>query len=281
MTSPMPRSAALLIAAAATLTLAGCNRDKDKATTPPPAASAPAAPVTPADAGAPFVFNSDTPYAKTALTLPQGIKGQPDLHATLYAEAVKELRQFNEGAQGDLSEAGSEGLPTYEKSISFGDVFETGKLFSLSRTGSEYTGGAHPNPFFAGVIWDKALKRRVEPTALFRAGADTTALDRALCAAVNAEKRARDPKAATVALDGKDWACPRAAATPFVLVGGTTPGKAAGLLFLIGPYQVGPYSDGAYQVVVPQSAFRALLSPAYADEFAGEPVKAAVTPKAA
>ena len=40
---------------------------------------------------------------------------------------------------------------------------------------------------------------------------------------------------------------------------------------LIGPYLVGPYADGSYEVTVPQSAFRALLAPAYADEFAGEP----------
>ena len=39
-------------------------------------------------------------------------------------------------------------------------------------------------------------------------------------------------------------------------------------------------SDGAYRIAVPQSVFRPLLNPAYADEFAGAPVKAGdVTPK--
>ena len=42
-------------------------------------------------------------------------------------------------------------------------------------------------------------------------------------------------------------------------------------MFLIGPYQVGPYAEGSYEVTVPQAAFRALLAPAYADEFAGTP----------
>ena len=40
------------------------------------------------------------------------------------------------------------------------------------------------------------------------------------------------------------WACPKASETAFVLTPGTTPGKAGGLTFLVGPYVIGPYSDG-------------------------------------
>ena len=56
-----------------------------------------------------------------------------------------------------------------------------------------------------------------------------------------------------------------------MLAPSTTPGKAGGLIFLIGPYQVGPYAEGGYEVAIPQSVFRSLLAPAYADEFAGQP----------
>ena len=59
-----------------------------------------------------------------------------------------------------------------------------------------------------------------------------------------------------------------------MLAAGTTAGKAGGLVFLIAPYLVGPYAEGSYEVTVPQSAFRSLLAPAYADEFAGQPVEA-------
>ena len=77
------------------------------------------------------------------------------------------------------------------------------------------------------------------------------------------------------------WTCPKAVSTPFVLAPSTTPGKAGGVVFLIGAYQIGPYSDGPYRLAVPQAVFRSLLNPAYADEFAGAPVKAGdVTPKA-
>ena len=268
MTTPL-RLAVISFAVASTL--AGCNRDKAEDKAAPPAATA-GATVTPADAAAPMAFESRTAFAEVSLTLPVAIKAQPDLHARLYAAAVRDLREFSEGAQADRTEAGGdEGVGAYNKTIEIMPGAETGKLFSLIRTDSEYTGGAHPNSSFASILWDKALKREVAAAGLFKTG-DLSALDTALCAAINAEKKNRDPQAQTVSLTGGEmWNCPRAASVPFVLATGTTPGKAGGLVFLIGPYMVGPYAEGVYEVTVPQSAFRSLLAPAYADEFAGAP----------
>ncbi len=261
----------LLIAVAVAASLAGCNREPETTASPPPAGS-PSAAVTPAEAAAPMAFQSKTPFAEVSLTLPIAIKSQPDLHARLYAAAVRDLREFTEGAQADRTEAGGdEGMAPYDKSIAITPGAETGKLFSLIRTDSEYTGGAHPNASFAAILWDKALKRQITGPDLFTKTGDLSALDTALCAAVNAEKKKRDPAAQTISLTSTEWKCPRAAATPFVLATGTQPGKAGGLVFLIGPYQVGSYAEGSYEVTVPQSAFRTLLAPAYADEFAGEP----------
>jgi len=124
------------------------------------------------------------------------------------------------------------------------------------------------------------MKKRLGFADLFRPGADLAGLDKALCDAANAAKQARSPGSETATLGGKMWTCPKAVATPFVLTPGTTPGKAGGITFLLGAYQIGPYSDGPYQIALPQSVFRSLLNPAYADEFAGAPVKAGdVTPK--
>ena len=279
MTSPMPVRTlkSLILLAAVAATLAGCNRDKEKAAPAPAPAPTPAA-VTPVDAAAPFAFDSKTPFASVKLTLPQGVKTQPDLHARVYAAAVRDLRQFTEGAQADRTEAGGdEGMPPYEKVITFDDAVETGKLFSMARSDYDFTGGAHGNTQFAGVLWDKALKRPIEAASLFRPGVGFSALDTALCAALNVEKKKRDPQAAplTLPVSGAkpaDWGCPKAAATPYVLTPGSTPGKAGGLTFLIGAYQAGPYAEGPYEIDVPQAAFRSLLAPAYADEFAGSPL---------
>lgn len=278
----MSRLRPILISAAVVLSLAACNRDKDKPDSPRPTVVAADGTAIPADAAAPMGFDQKTEFATVRLTLPAAIKPQPDLHARIYAEEVRLLRQFMEGAQSDRTEAGGEeGMPTYEKTVTFQTALETGKLFSLQRIDFDFSGGAHPNTVSTGVLWDKALKQVVAPADLFRKGADLTVLDQALCSAINAAKRARVPDSAGIVIGGKDFACPHAIDTPFILAAGTTPGKAGGLVFLIGPYQVGPYAEGAYEIAIPLAVFRSLLAPAYADEFAGQPVKSGdVTPAA-
>lgn len=258
---------ALILTAAVAATLAACDRDRETDTE----AEAAATPVVAnATAAAPLAFDSDTPYAKVKLTLPEAIKAQPDLHASLYAGEVRTLRQFVEGAQGERAEAGfDEDRPPYQKTITVTAAGETEALLSLKRVDFDYSGGAHPNTLTSGLLWDKAAKRQIPGAALFRAGADMAALDRALCAALNTAKTARSPDTPPVTPTGSDWSCPKAAATPFVLTGGSVPHKAAGLTFLVGPYQIGPYSDGAYEIALPASTFQSLLAPAWAGEFGG------------
>jgi hypothetical protein len=226
-------------------------------------------------------FEQKTPYADVRLSLPETIKRQTDLHTRIYAEEVRGLRQFVEGAQGELTEAGADtDRPKFEKTITVTTALETGKLVSLRRVDFDYSGGAHPNTLSSGVLWDKALKRRVGLADLFRRNADLTALDQALCTAINAAKRARVPDSASVTLGGRPGSsCPRAADTAFVLAPGTVNGRAAGLVFFIGAYQVGPYVEGGYEIAIPASAFRGLLAVAYADDFSGQLLKTGdVTP---
>ncbi len=283
LSSPSRFARGLLTVAAAAATLAACNRDQDKAAAPAPAAPGQAAVVTPADAAAPMAYDAKTPYANVRLTLPQAIKGQADLHAALYAEEVRKLRQFIEGAQADRTEAGGDGgMPPFEKTITVTGVTETGKLLSLKRTDFDFSGGAHPNTLTSGILWDKALKRRIRLTDLLGRGTDLTLLDQALCSAVNTAKRARVPDSALLNLGSGDPACPRASSTEFVLTPGDQPGKAAGLTFLIGAYQIGPYAEGAYEIAIPATVFRSLLAVGYADDFGGRLTKAGdVTPAAA
>lgn len=278
-----PLRSGLLVAAAvlAVSALAGCNRDREPA---PAAEGAPRQePATaPAGAAPPLSFESKTPWADVRLTLPDSVKAQADLHPLLYAEEVRRLRQFVEGAQGELTEAGAEsGLPKYAKDVTFSTAMQTGKLLSLKRVDYDYSGGAHPNTLATGLLWDKALKRRIGLTELFGKGADLTLLDQAICSAVNTAKLARAPGGQGVTLGGKQFSCPRAVDTAFVLTPSDTPGKAGGLTFLIGPYQVGPYAEGAYEIAVPATVFRSMLTTAYASEFGGRLTRTGdVTPSA-
>lgn len=264
----------LLLTAAALATLSACNREREAAD-PAGTSTGTAAVVTPAEAAAPMDYASKTAWADVQLTLPPAIKAHPDLHARLYAEEVRKLRQFAEGAQGELTEAGAPtDRPKYENTITLTAAGETPKLFSLKRTAFDYSGGAHPNTLSSGILWDKALKRQIGLADLFRKGADLTVLDQALCSALNAAKRARVPDGPSLTFDSKPFACPRAATTPFVLTSGAASGKAAGLTFLIGPYQAGPYVEGGYEVAVPAAVFRSLLNVSYTDEFGGQPARA-------
>ena len=278
MTSPSRRP--LIIGGAAVAVIAAgaiaftLTRD-DKTAAPSPIAPVVTAEATATGPSAPLEYKSTSPYAEVELTLPAGIRSQADLHKRLYDAGVRDLHAFSEGSQADRTEAGGDmGLGPYQKTIAFDSEVETPNLVSLSRTDYEFTGGAHGNSTFAGILWDKSLKEQITPAALFRRGADLSSLDTALCAAVNAEKKARDSAAEPLGLKTKSdglWACPRASETAFVLAAGSTPGKAGGLTFLIAPYVVGPYSDGPMSVNLPQSAIRSLLDPAYIDEFAGNP----------
>ncbi len=269
----------LLLTAAVAASLAACNRDRDEPKAPA-ARSNPDAMVTPADAAAPPGYEAKTQYADVRLTLPAELKAHPDLHARLYAEEVRRLKQFAEGAQGELTEAGAPtDRPKYENTVTLTAVAETPKLLSLKRASFDYSGGAHPNTLTSGILWDKALKRQIGLADLFRKGADLTALDQALCSGLNTAKRARVPDGASISFESKPFACPRVASTPFVLTPGDTSGKAAGLTFLIGPYQAGPYAEGAYEIVIPATIFRSLLATAYAGEFGGQPIRTGdVTP---
>lgn len=273
MTSPRAAQSLILIAAVAAV-LAACGRKAEEDAAAPVAI--PAAPTAGATAASPLAYDSKNAFASVKLTLPEALKSQPELHKQIYDASVSDLKSFTEGAQADRTEFGGDGgMPPYEKVVAYEDAVDTGKLFGLLGNAYEFTGGAHGNPSYMSVLWDKALKRRIDLNAILKPGADRAALDRMLCAALNVEKRKRDPQAVLLTLNGADWKCPRLSETVVGLAPSTTPGKAGGLTVQIGPYVAGPYAEGGYEIDLPQSALRPLLNPAYADEFAGAPVKRA------
>jgi len=256
----------LLISLAVAATLAACDRAK----TTTDAASA-----TKADAAAPgpLTYESKTPFAKVSLTLPEAIKAQPGLYKAVYDQEVKDLMAYAEGAQADRSEAGSDNLPPYEKTILYDGVVQTARLFSAVRSDFDYSGGAHPNTMATSLLWDKTTQKRISASDLFTKEANLTAVERALCTAVNAAKAKREGSVA-LTKGNPMWACPKLKDVELSLAPGAAKGKAGGLTFLINAYQVGPYSEGAYYLTLPLTSFQSLLNPTYAGEFGGTPTKA-------
>ena len=128
---------------------------------------------TPAASPSNLSFADKTEHATVSLTLPEGIKAEPDLHARTYAEEVRNLRQFEEGALAARTEAeGDEGMPPFEKTVTVTVAGQTDRLFSLRREAFDYSGGAHPNTLTTGIVWDRSLKRLIGAPELFRKGAD-------------------------------------------------------------------------------------------------------------
>jgi hypothetical protein len=252
-----------LIPTACVLALCACGQP-EQAPPPAPAAEAPAAPA------GPLTYQSSTPAANVALTLPERVGQLPALYAKLYSEGLNSLRTFAEGATGEIEELKSAGFPAmpYEREITYAVAAETPRLISLGVTTYENTGGAHPNGMLEGLTWDKAAGAVVSTEQLFRADADMAGADRALCDALLAAKRERT---GDDQISGELSACPPLRTVTATLVPSTVAGKAGGVTALFSPYQVGPYAEGAYEIVVPAQAFATALAPQFAAEFEGEP----------
>jgi hypothetical protein len=218
-----------------------------------------------------------------ALKLPAELAREPELHRRLYEAEVKDLRAFSDSAKAEFAEMGdsaSGALPS-EKREDWSVADDTSKLLSLRSLTYEFdTGGAHPNLVYGAILWDKAMKRPITLVSLFKPGANLAPVEAALCEGLGAERRQRFGAALLGAGEAASG-CPRLDDTPFQLTPSTAPGKAAGLSFLVSHSALGSMAEGPYEVAVPLSVFAKLLSPAYADEFAGKPAAPKPAPRLA
>jgi hypothetical protein len=247
-----------LLAGLAALALAACHRKA----APPPAPKAPE----------PLGYSQTTPDAAVQLTLDPEIGKRPGLRLRLYGEGVKDLTAFLAQAHNDRASLAAKGIPDapYERRITWTLTAATPRLTSARESWFDYTGGAHPNHGWNGLLWDVAGDHPIARIDLFRPGADQGPLDAALCKAIRAAKAERQG-AVRIGEDTGAWSCPKWADSNFVFAPSTAAGRIGGLEFLFDPYVLGPYAEGDYQVIVPQSAFHDALAPQYADDFAGDP----------
>ncbi|WP_269713677.1 DUF3298 and DUF4163 domain-containing protein [Caulobacter sp. NIBR2454] len=211
----------------------------------------------------PLEFDQTTPAAKVRLKLADGIAQYPVLHSRLFDDETNGLKTF-------ADEAAKQNPPRpYASQAEWTLAAAAPPLVSLRREFFEDTGGAHPMHGSGAWLWNTATDKEVQPAEIFTAGADMTPIQNAVCEAVKSAKARRE---GSVPLSDM-WKCPTWDEIVWTLVPSKTPGKAGGIAVLIGPYVVGPYSEGDYEVVVPLSVFQPLLAPAYASAFAGEPAR--------
>jgi hypothetical protein len=229
----------------------------------------PEAPPRPPPRLPPLNFVQSTPAAKVELKIDPQIAVDPYLADRLYHDGVAELTGFARQAQEDQARLAAKGLPVrpYQRSIAWSMAAQTHRVISLKQLWFDDTGGAHPNHGSKGLLWDPHNDREIAREELFKPGADQGRLDGLLCRAIQAEKARRQG----AVFDPQTWPCPKWADSDFVLAPSATPGKLGGLIFLFDPYAIGPYVEGDWALLVPQTDFRAELAPAWSREFAGQP----------
>jgi hypothetical protein len=125
------------------------------------------------------------------------------------------------------------------------------RLLALLISGAEYTGGAHPNPFFYTLLVDPKTGHKVPVSQLFESGCDYLALLRKL------SLQDLKPRLEELNTDA-DWVSKGTEARQenFQLL---WPGE-EGLHLLFSPYQVAPYSSGAIEIVIPYEKLHGVLS---------------------
>ncbi|ESQ80599.1 RsiV family protein [Asticcacaulis sp. YBE204] len=257
-----------LSAVALCLLAAACSKKEEK--------DKPAAPV----ADTPLIFEQKTADAEVNLTFPEAMKTFPYVHAQAYTAGKENLEIFIAQSARDRAALIAEGSnpPPYLRTIKWTVSGQSDRLFSAYSELTNYTDGAHSNMIYHAELWDKKTTNPVGHQHLFvnGSGTDLSSADTFLCHQIEAERSHRNENPTTQAEGG--FTCPKLFDSHFVLLPSTVKGKIGGLLVLFAPYDVGPYAEGPYQIRIPQAVIRAVINPAYAADFAGDPVAVTTDP---
>lgn len=195
----------------------------------------------------------------------------PALKAELDTELEKSRGDLINDTAQFRKEAAQEGFPfrPYDQVTEWAVVTDLPDWLSLSTEVYAYTGGAHGNTGYGGLLWDKKANVRREALSLFSsAPALEKAVQPALCDALDRERSKRREE--KVVRNQDDWmtACIGLKETQVIL--GSAGRKAFDRIgFLIGPYAAGPYAEGSYEITLPVTpAILATVKPEYKGSFA-------------
>lgn len=272
---------AVIIALAAALTACGGKGRTDKpAQAPITQPDKPDTPVGPESLTPPEAFQAqlnreDEYFSATASFPPDLDKLAPALAKQLSLSAQAEF----ESVAGDAALAAKvygQSFNPFEVDIDWSLTAQCGPLISLSATAYYDTGGAHPNNSLIGIIHDTGTGQTIKASGLFsdpQSAAKRMAAP--LRASLLAQKMQRYGENAVPAEIEAELVetlpADSGLSGEVVLVPSTQLGKIGGLKILFSPYEIGPYVEGSYEAVIPQSVFASELKPEYADMFAGEP----------
>lgn len=266
----MNRILAFGLPLAALALLAACGRDQtgEAALEDTPASEAAAA------------LDFSVEQAEITATFAPAIAAQPALYDRLRAQAEAEAEEAKQVAAEDAAMRAQEDFPfrPHTLIIEWETAFENDRVLSLLRTTYVDQGGAHPNVYFDALTWDKAAQAQLSIGGILTDDA-WPALSSLAEQALMAQKRER---LGADLSDDQYWRQDVIYATApaaenfelFTLVpAGGQPETAGGIELHYAPYAVGPYVEGDYHIVIPQSAFAQYARPEFAGLFGGEPTR--------
>lgn len=249
------------------------ERDEAKAGEPTPAASVAAQPLETAAPPPPLarMNKESTSSIEFEYNYPAEAAAIPSLLAELEGDLAKRRRELIETArEGRIAarENGFEFTP-YSHSVDWSVVTDLPGWLSLMAASSAYTGGAHPNHWPQALLWDKTADKSRVATELF---ASRAALAEAIrvpfCKALNRERAERRGAPVDPNSDDMFDQCIDPTGSTIIL-GSSNKQQFDRIGILIGPYEAGPYAEGAYEVTLPVTkAVLAVVKPQYRSVFA-------------
>jgi len=265
--------------------LAACSSPDETAAAPPAAASAAATATSPASTAAGTARSSATASGQSAEAVsvesddgvlefsykhPAEVGAIPELATLLRSEADQARDEARKAALDDRDSAKTDGYEYHSHSLGivWEVVTQTPRFLSLSSSFYTFTGGAHGNYGFEGLVWDRHAGKRLAATDLFvsRAALKAAVL-KPFCAGLDDERRKKgieNPEDETVFPRCVD---PVGEAT--TVLGSTNRRQFNRIGFLMDPYVAGSYAEGSYEVTLPVTpAILAAVKPEYRAGFA-------------
>ncbi len=196
----------------------------------------------------------------------------PALNRKLTAEMMRNRSDIIASAKSAYDEAKSAGdhFPDvgYESSWTWRLAGESPRLLSLDGESYQFTGGAHGNPSAMALLWDRAVKREISVTQLFRTNAGFAKLRPAYCAGLQAERRKKRGGDGKLASLTEFDACPKLSDLVVEIIDENSNGRFDAVRFTADPYLAGPYVEGMYVVDLPATpALIDALKPQYRNSF--------------
>jgi hypothetical protein len=215
---------------------------------PQPPAPPPVPVPVPADARAVSESNDlyefDYAYPAAAASIPS-LKALLD--KDLDARKAELIRLAREG-QRDAKGGGYEYHP-YSRTIDWKVVTDLPGWLSMSTIVGDYSGGAHPNYGYEGLLWDRSTNRRYAAEDLFVSkGALSAAIRKPFCAELDRQRARKRGGEAPGLPEFAECIDP----VEQTVILGSNHGKAFNRIgVLVAPYAAGPYAEGDYDVTVP------------------------------